>query len=217
MNLRDLFEDNDFEELAIEHSRIGLKVLERAIVKSELSDTIKKQLQDILNSQLQKEKIRAFLEKIVETRRFLNLRFKADGIDNAYSSNEKIIYLLKPCNDEADFNNLIMVLSGIIDADLMCFKEHVVLPKGKTGSISAFEEYLNNTLGEGGYNQVIIKNLRDILVLRSKKFPTHVDSTDWIKKVKSLGFVYPINDWQSLGFKCIELYFESIANTLVTQ
>ncbi|WOI40127.1 MULTISPECIES: hypothetical protein [Bacillus] len=216
MNLLELFEEEDIEELEIQHKRIGLKVLQRAVEKMTLSGKVKQQLQIVLISQLHKDKVGTIVEEIVEARRAINTNFKAIRVKEVFESNEKVIYLLKPCNTESDFNNFILILAGIIDKDLPKFNNIVTLPDDRKGSINAFEQYLKDTYGEGGFNQNIIQNLRDIMVLRSKKFPTHSDTPDWIKKVNTLGFDFPVNDWGGLSFKCLELYLESLTNIKIT-
>lgn len=213
MNIFHMLDDSDFDELIIT-SAIGIKLISKTMEQSSLPDNIKTRINGILTTQLHKEKILTIVEKIIEVRRSMKNLFKAKGIDNVYESNESIIYLIKPCSKEDDFNNLILVMCGIINEDLEGFKRIVTMPSGQTGSIVAFNEYLKAEYGEGSYNVSIIQNLRDIFTLRSKKFPTHVDTTDWINKVNSLGFSYPISDWEDLGFKCLELYFESLSNTL---
>jgi hypothetical protein len=216
VNLLELFEEEDIEELEIQHKRIGLKVLQRAIVKMELPEKVKLQLETVLVSQLHKDKVGTIVEQIVETRRAINTNYKALSVKEVFESNEKVIYLLKPCNTESDFNNFILILAGIIDKDLPKFSNYVTLPDDIKGSINAFEQYLKDTHGEGGFNPNIVKNLRDIMTLRSKKFPTHSDTPDWIKKVNNLGFDFPVNDWQGLSFKCLELYLESLTNINLT-
>ena len=213
MNLLHMLDDSDFDELVITSS-IGIKMISKAMEKSSLPDNVKKQIDSILKTQLQKEKILTIVEKIIEVRRSIKNLFKAKEIENVFESNESVIYLTKPCSKEDDFNNLILIMCGIINEDLEGFKKIVEMPKGQTGSIVAFNEYLKSEYGEGSFNISIIQNLRDIYTLRSKKFPTHVDTTDWIDKVKTLGFSYPITEWEDLGFKCLELYFESLSNTL---
>jgi len=212
MSILHFLDDSDFDELVI-NSRIGIKLIDRALEQSELPENVKSQIKSILNNQMQKEKIQTIVERIIEVRRSLNMLFKNQSI-KAFESNESVIYLLKPCLKEDDFNNLILIMSGIIEKDLTEFKDVVTLPSGQNGSISAYNEYFKTQYGVSNYNGLIISNLRDIFTLRSKKFPTHVDTTQWISKVNSLGFDYPINDWQGLGFKCLELYFESLSNTL---
>jgi hypothetical protein len=213
MNLLHLLDDSDFEEMVIT-TNIGIKLISRAMEQSTLPEKVKTQINGILSGQSNKEKILSIIEKIVEIRRSLRNMFKVKNVKNVFQSNESIIHLLKPCNSENDFNNLILVICGIINEDLDGFKNIVTLPNGKTGSIVALEEYLKSEYGEDGYNPAIIINLRDIFTLRSQKFPIHVDTTEWMKKAASLGFVPPIN-WQELGFKCLELYFESISNIFI--
>jgi len=211
MSILHLLDDSDFEEMIIT-TNIGIKLINREMGKSTLPENIKIQIDRILKGQSHKEKTLSIVEKIVEIRRSIKNIFKDKGIKNVFQSNEDVVYLLKPCNNEYDFNNFILVMCGIINKDLEGFKKIVTMPDGRTGSIVALEEYLKSEYGENTYNPAIITNLRDIFTLRSQKFPIHVDTTEWMKKVVSLGFVPPIN-WQGLGFKCLELYFESISNT----
>lgn len=216
MNLLELFEEEDIEELEIQHKRIGLKVLQRAVMKMNLPEKVEQQLQVVLSSQLHKNKVETIVQEIVESRRAINTYFKANSIKEVFESNEKVIYLLKPCNNESDFNNFILTLAGIIDKDLPKFSELVTLPEDVKGSINAFEQYLKDLHGMGGFNQNIIQNLRVIMTLRSQKFPTHSDTPGWKKKVNALGFDFPVKDWQGLSFKCLELYLESLTNIKTT-
>ncbi|PGT57943.1 hypothetical protein [Bacillus thuringiensis] len=216
MNLLELLEEEDIEELEIQHKRIGLKVLQRAVGKMELPEKVKQQLQAVLSSQLHKNKIETIVQEIVEVRRGINTHYKAIRVEQVFESNEKVIYLLKPCNDESEFNNFILTLAGIIDKDLSKFYDMVELAVDKKGSINAFEQYLKDKHGEGGFSPNIIQNLRDIMSLRSKKFPTHSDTPGWKKKVNELGFDFPVSDWKGLSFKCLELYLESLTNIKTT-
>lgn len=216
MNLLDFIREEDIDELEIYNKRVGLKVLEGAIDEIDIPENVKRQLQAIIGTQLHKDKVGSLLEKIVEARRAINTSYKDNGVREVFESNEKIIYLLKPCNTESDFNSFILTISGIIDADLQKFTSYVIVPPSLRGSINIYELYLNTIHGSGTYNPVIIQNLKDISVLRSKKFPTHFDTPVWKQKVEALGFQFPVNDWQGLSCKCLEIYFESLINILAT-
>ncbi|MCM3675028.1 hypothetical protein M3699_14315 [Peribacillus simplex] len=216
MNLLELFREEDIEELQIHEKRIGLYVLERAIDRMDMPEKVKQQLQYVISSQLHKDKIGSILEKIVEARRAINTHYKANGVREVFESNEKVIYLLNPCNTESDFNSFILTISSIIDTDLSKFNSHVTIPPGLRGSINIYELYLNNTHGSGGFNSNIIQNLKDINILRSKKFPTHLDTPVWKEKVQELGFEFPVKDWKGLSSKCLEIYLESLTNILAT-
>lgn len=106
----------------------------------------------------------------------VNLR---DNINNLWEQkygfkvllqNEKAVFeITKICRSEMDFTHNIEALALLVD-QLNVKKMKEISPE-REGSINILEDFLTKKIKK--FPPDIISNLRDIMVMRSKSFPTH--------------------------------------------
>lgn len=157
--------------------------------------------------------VRDLVTKIVETRRNIDLLFFSHSKTKArlFKQNEMaVLDISKLCGNEEDFNNRVLSLTsliGEIESDAVK-SELKAQPRGLTGSISVIETWLNEIWPE--YDTRLIGNLRMIQILRSKKYPIHVDTSEFVKALEYFGSAFPVTDWQGLWETVLHVYLESL-------
>lgn len=154
------------------------------------------------------------VEKILQKRREINLNFNKKFGMKLFKENELGIWSIRrPCSNEDDFNNRIQTLATLIDEmNIKGLKKSI--ENAPNGSINVLETFLKAEVL--GYNETIISNFRNILTLRSKKFPIHSDDPKFIDALIYFGFTFP-PDWEVLWETVLRRYFESLeqlANTV---
>ena len=145
-------------------------------------------------------------ESIVEEREEINnLSKKIFGFKLLRSSENAVFQIMKPCRNRGEFTNNIAALALLIDQ--MNIKEMKKTVKGKEGSINILQDFLIKNVKD--FPSELISNFRDIMTLRSKKFPIHVTDPEFIETVVKLVGKYPPN-WSELWLKALEMYEESL-------
>ncbi|MBA7597236.1 hypothetical protein ES703_04237 [subsurface metagenome] len=151
--------------------------------------------------------------RVVQVRRNINLLFESYSEVKTilFKQNEPaILDISRLCANEDDFNNRVLSLSGLIgeiDGDVL--KSQIRVQHDEfSGSIGLLEAWLE--LLQPDYDRRIIKNLRVIQTLRSKKYPIHVDTTKFIKALQYFGSVFPVTDWQELWEAVLSAYLQSL-------
>ncbi|NLD65531.1 MAG: hypothetical protein GX648_03050 [Crenarchaeota archaeon] len=159
------------------------------------------------------------LQLFVETRNYLNINFKAKfGIDLFKPLTDDLVAgfdLAKPCVDQRDFALKIQALAGLIDRiDESELKKRIKNKDGlKNGSINALERFLNENFPE--YPKNIIFNLRHLLTLRSKIYPTHASTPEVIIALNGFRIGnYPLKDWDKGVSKILDLCSTSLYDLL---
>jgi hypothetical protein len=145
--------------------------------------------------------------KIVQKRREINLIFSNKFKTKLFKDNEMaILDIRKLCSNEEDFNNRIQSLTTLIDEiENEELKKSINKPVG--GSINIFQAFLEDRLPN--YDKSIIVNLRNIVTLRSKKFPIHHDDPKFIEALRYFGFNFP-PDWGELWEVVLKNYLDSL-------
>jgi HEAT repeat protein len=149
---------------------------------------------------------------VVEYRRWINdlFRSKFKVKDDLFRQNETIARDLNAeCKNEVDFNTLILMIASQIDLIQNNVLETKVTfpPKMEPGSINKLEYFLSQHIPE--YDSRIIKNLRLIHKIRSKKHPIHITS-DLPELLIYLGFYNFPPEWPKVWGKLKELYLETL-------
>ena len=108
---------------------------------------------------------------IVEMREEINNLWEKIFAFKLLRSNEKAIsQIMKPCRSGNEFTNNIGALSLLIDQlSIKEMKEKIV--EKRKGSINVLEEFLRKEIKN--FPPEIVSNLRDIMTMRSKRFPVH--------------------------------------------
>ena len=144
-------------------------------------------------------------ESIVEAREEINnLSKKIFGFKLLRSSENCVFQIMKPCRNREEFTNNIAALALLIYQ--INIKEMKKTAKGKEGSINILEDFLIKDVKD--FPSELISNFRDIMTLRSKKFPIHVTDPKFVETVVKLVGKYPPN-WSELWLKALEMYKES--------
>jgi len=91
-------------------------------------------------------------------------------------------------------------------------KQLINSTKVKRGSINLIEVFLSERYKN--YDDRIIKNLRTIMTLRSKKYPIHFDDPAFFQALQDIGFSKLPPDWQDLWETLLTLYLSSIQSFL---
>lgn len=161
-------------------------------------------VQEELSSHKKKKEI---IPNIVQVRRQINLIFNTKFKTKLLRENEQAIEdIKKSCENEDDFNNRIQVLSTLIDEmETKSLEDHIDYEG--TGSVNILKEFLDEKFPD--YDEKIINNFRNIIKLRSKKYPVHKDDPEFIGALKYFGLTYPPH-WRELGEKVLEKYYESL-------
>jgi hypothetical protein len=81
-----------------------------------------------------------------------------------------------------------------------------------SGSINLLETFLKENFSN--YNERIIQNLRQIVTLRSKKYPVHPDDKKFIEAVNYFGITTFPPDWEELWECALRGYLESLQKLL---
>lgn len=144
-------------------------------------------------------------DKIAQKRREINLLFNNKFGIKLFKENEMaILDIRKPCSNEEDFNNRIQSLTALIDEiETKELKRYVKA----NGSINILESFLDAKMPY--FDRSIIKNLRNIVTLRSKKFPIHRDDPKFIDALSYFGSKYP-PDWEDLWEDVLKKYLDSL-------
>jgi hypothetical protein len=147
--------------------------------------------------------------EIIEKRRYINQLFKSKFGINLFKDNEKVIWdIRRPCSNEDEFNNRILALALLIDQIEVEELKKKIRGIYEAGSINILEAFLKENFPN--YNIKIIKNFREIITLRSKKYPVHQDDVKFINSMKYFGVTTFPPDWEVLWEIVLEHYLESL-------
>ena len=169
---------------------------------------IEKRKFKIMRSIYRSEHVEEIIDEIVELRRWINIEFEKKFKCKLFKEREYEIHKLRlQCLTEEDFTNLIANLGVLVESiNVKDLKEKAKL-EVEGGSINVLEEFLKKT--SDNFDDLIIKNLRDIITLRSKKSPIHSDNPKVIDIILQWGETIP-PDWESLGIKALQKYLEHL-------
>lgn len=151
-------------------------------------------------------------DKIIQSRDSINLIFGERYGTKLFKQNERATWdIAKSCANEEDFNNRILSLTTLVaEIETEEIKKHFFETDqaAPTGSINILEALLNKL--HLSFNPTLVKKLRMIQILRSKKYPVHAGSPEFIKALEFFGFPFPVNDWQALWETLLQKYLESL-------
>lgn len=160
------------------------------------------------------------LQDFVESRNYLDANFKSRfGVRLFQSLTDDAVAikdLAKPCVNQNDFALKISALAGLIDRINEKELKGKIKEKEKknlSGSINVLEQFLKENFPN--YPKYIISNLRNLLTLRSKMYPTHATGAEIIVVLGNFGLnKYPMNDWEEGVSKILHLCSNSLSALL---
>jgi hypothetical protein len=130
-----------------------------------------------------------------------------------FKENEKAICdIRKLCSNEEEFNNRIMALALLIDQIEVDELKKRIRGTYEKGSINLLETFLKENFPN--YNKRIIQNLRQIITLRSKKYPVHPDDKKFIGAMNYFGIATFPPDWEELWERALRGYLEALQKLL---
>jgi hypothetical protein len=151
--------------------------------------------------------------EIIEARRNIDVVFKSRFKTAFFRQNEIATNdLRKPCSNEAEFNNRILSLALLIDGIETTSVSKLIRSEGETGSINLLETLFDERVID--YDKMVIRNLRMIVTLRSKKYPVHMDDPKYLNALSYFGFTDMPPDWQNLWETILCRYLESLRGLL---
>ncbi|MCD6481738.1 MAG: hypothetical protein J7L31_05660 [Thermoplasmata archaeon] len=154
-------------------------------------------------------RIAKIADEIAQKRREINLIFANKFGVKLFKDNEiAILDIRKLCANEEEFNNRIQALTTLIDEINVKELKKFIRNKKLNGSVNILEAFLEEQLPN--YNKTIIANLRNIITLRSKKYPIHRDDARFINALRYFGFRKYPPDWGKLWEVVLKKYLESL-------
>ena len=155
----------------------------------------------------------AIATEIVRKRRDINLTFLDRFGTDLFRQNEMATAdIRKPCSNEEDFNNRILNLTNLIDGIWTDSFRGLVTAAPEPGSINILEAFLEEYLPE--YERRTITSLRMTTRLRSKKYPIHADTPEFVEALRYFGFGSFPPDWQELWEAVLAEYLATLTKLL---
>jgi len=181
-----------------------------------LDEKIEEEMREILGENHLLSVITGPLQAFVINRRYIDLLFKHKFGTRFFRSlpddSVAIKDFLIPCQNEIDFVIKIQALAGMLDRINEEEVRKIISNKDKKdikGSIGILEQILKENFQD--YPHYIISNLRNLMSLRSKMYPTHATATEIIKILRNFGIDnYPLEDWQKGWLKILNLCIVSL-------
>jgi hypothetical protein len=159
------------------------------------------------------QEISAIVDEIVAKRRYINQAFEHKFGMRLFKENEKAICdIRKLCSNEEEFNNRIMALAILIDQIEVDELKKRVKGTYEIRSINLLETFLKENFPN--YDKRIILNLRQIVTLRSKKYPVHPDDKKFIEAMNYFGIATFPPDWEELWECALRGYLETLQKLL---
>lgn len=150
---------------------------------------------------------------IIEARRNLDVVFESKFKTRLFRQNEMAVNdLRKPCSDEVEFNNRILSLTLLIDGIETNMVSKLIRSDVAAGSVNLLEKLLDERVGD--HDKTTIRNLREIITLRSKRYPVHRDDPMYLNALSYFGFTDVPPDWQNLWETILHRYLESLRGLL---
>lgn len=159
------------------------------------------------------------LRFFVESRNYLDIIFKNKfGVrlfrpltDDSVAS----VDLIKPCQNAKEFAVKIQVLAGLIDRINEKKIRNLIQDKKKQqqlkGSVNLLEQIVKENFPK--YPRHIISNLRNLMSLRSKIYPTHANSSEILVILRNFGIdKYPMEDWEEGWRKILTICSNSLGD-----
>jgi hypothetical protein len=156
----------------------------------------------------------AIATEIVRKRRDINLTFLDRFRTELFRQNEMATAdIRKPCSNEEDFNNRILNLTNLIDGiGANSVRGLLTGATPEPGSINILEALLQEHFPQ--YDRGVITSLRMTTRLRSKKYPIHADTPEFVEALRDFGSGSFPPDWQELWEAVLAEYLNTLTKLL---
>jgi len=181
-----------------------------------LNDKVREEMQSIYGSGQEVTITLSPLRYFVEARNHLDVNFKSRfGIrlfQAMADDSVAVVDLIEPCKNQRDFSLKVQALAGIIDRiNEKELREKISRKESIKGSINVLEQFLKEYAPN--YPRHIISNLKNLMSLRNKMYPAHVNAAEIITILRNFGIAkYPLDDWEKGITKIIQLCGNSLAD-----
>ena len=146
------------------------------------------------------EQIRV-VSSIVDLRETINnLSDSCFGFKLFYPNEKAVFQIMKPCRNADEFTNNISALALLID---QLNVKGMKVTVDKEGSINSLEEFMKQRAGSCPSETT--KAFRNVMTMRSKKFPVHMTDPMFVQVVIDITGKYP-PDWTSLYSKTLSSF-----------
>lgn len=153
--------------------------------------------------------VNILVDEIIQSRYNTNIIFEKKFGSKLFKQNEMATNdIRKPCSNEEEFNNRVMVLALLIGEVEAGNLKKLIKSEKANGSINLIEKFLE--INFPNYDVIVIENLRKIMALRSKKYPVHPGNPDFISALNYFGFTSIPPDWQELWETILSKYLDSL-------
>jgi hypothetical protein len=123
-----------------------------------------------------------------------------------------VLDILPPCTCEKDFTTKVCALAGLLDRINENEIRKLIGDKEKqnlSGSINILEQILKENYPK--YSGYLISNLKSLMNLRNKMYPTHALSAQILVALQNFGITnYPLDDWEDGWLKILGLCSKSM-------
>lgn len=194
------------------------KYEQKASYLSLLDKRIKREMTEIFGKDHILSVVMGPLASFFEYRTYLDIVFKDCFGTRLFKSLPDdciaVVDSIKPCQNARDFALKIQALAGIIDRINENEIRKFIKDKEKQqlkGSINILEQILKENVPN--YPRHAISNLRNLMSLRSKMYPTHITSAEILVVLRNFGINrYPLEDWEKGWRKILALCSNSLGD-----
>jgi len=194
------------------------KYEDKASFLSLLDKKIKEEMIEIFGEDHILSVVMGPLQFFVENRNYLDINFEARFGKRLFKSVPDdpvaVVNLIKPCQNAVDFANKVQALTGMIDRINENEIRKLIKDKKKQqiqGSINILEQILKENIPN--YPRHIISNLRNLMKLRNKMYPTHATSSEILVVLRNFGInKYPLDDWEKGWRKILGICSNSLGD-----
>jgi len=184
-----------------------------------LDERVKEEIVEIFGEDHILSVVMGPLQFFVESRNYLDINFKNRFGVRLFrpltDDSVALVDLVKPCQNARDFAIKIQALAGLIDRINESEVRKIIQDKEKQqqlkGSVNLLEQIVRENYPN--YPRHIISNLRNLMSLRSKIYPTHATSSEILVVLRNFGIDnYPMEDWEEGWRKVLRLCSNSLGD-----
>lgn len=168
---------------------------------SALDEKIEEEISEIFGDKNIYSMLTGPVQAFVRNRKYLDINFRNRFNTRFFTSLPDdclaVVDSVKPCQNEEQFVMKVQALAGMLDRIEESDVRKLIKTEEKKqmkGSISMLEQILIENVS--GYPKYAIRNLKNLMSLRSKMYPAHATSCEILVILQNFGIgKYPLEDW----------------------